>query len=198
MENFSVVIQAGGQSKRMGSDKGLLPFGEGVLIEYVLGQIEGLGTEQIIISNKPEEYVGFGLPVFTDALPGKGALGGIYSAIYHARYDHILLLACDMPFVNLALIDYLLGMAPKHDAVVPVLREDEFAEPFRAIYSKACLPAIQKALDEKKRRVISFFEDVDVHHVQADVIHRFDPDERSFFNVNTPEDLAEALRLAKN
>jgi molybdopterin-guanine dinucleotide biosynthesis protein A len=198
MENFSVVIQAGGQSKRMGSDKGLLPFGEGTLIEYILGQIEGLGGEQIIISNKPEEYSRFGLTVFPDVFPGRGALGGIYSAICHAKYEYILLLACDMPFVNLELFEYLLGLAPKHDVVVPVLKEDEFAEPFRAVYSKACLPAIQKALDEKKRRVISFFADVDVHYVKANVIHRFDPDERSFFNVNTPEDLAEGLRLANN
>jgi molybdopterin-guanine dinucleotide biosynthesis protein A len=198
MENFSVVLQAGGQSKRMGSDKGLLPFGEGTLIEYILGQVEDVGKEQIIISNKPEDYEGFGLPVYTDVLPGKGALGGIYSAIYHAKYNHILLLACDMPFVNLALIEYLLGLAVSHDVVVPVLHEGEFAEPFRAVYSKKCLPAIKLALDQKKRRVISFFDDVDVHYVKKDVIHRFDPDERSFFNVNTPDDLEKAIILANN
>ena len=198
MENFSVVIQAGGQSTRMGSDKGLLPFGEGTLIEYILGQVEGLGKEQIIISNNPEEYAGFGLPVYTDELPGKGALGGIYSAIYHAKYAYTLLLACDMPFVKLPLIEYLLDLAPGHDVVVPVLKEGEFAEPFRAVYSKACLPAIQMALDQKKRRVISFFDDVDVHYVGADVIHQFDPEERSFFNVNTPDDLEKAILLANN
>jgi molybdopterin-guanine dinucleotide biosynthesis protein A len=198
MDKFSVVIQAGGQSKRMGSDKGLLPFGKGTLIEYILGQIEGVGAEQIIISNNPEDYSRFGLPVFTDALPGKGALGGIYSAIYHAKHSHILLLACDMPFVNLKLVEYLLGLALEHDVVVPVLNEGEFAEPFRAVYSKACLQAIQTALDLNRRRVISFFDDVDVHFVREDVIHRFDPDERSFFNVNTPEDLEKALLLSNN
>ncbi|MEN8243104.1 MAG: molybdenum cofactor guanylyltransferase [Chloroflexota bacterium] len=197
MENFSVVIQAGGQSKRMGSDKGLLPFGEVTLIEYIFGQVEGFGSEQIIISNKPDDYARFGLPVYGDVFPGRGALGGIYSAISHAKNDHILLLACDMPFVNIKLVNYLIERAPDHDVVIPFWKEAGFAEPFRAVYSKNCLPAIKASLDEEKRRVISFFDQVDVGYVSSEVIHQFDPEERSFFNVNTPEDLAQALILAK-
>lgn len=167
-------------------------------MEYILGQVQDLGAEQIIISNKPEDYARFGLPVYRDVFLGKGALGGIYSAIFHATYKHILLLACDMPFINRELIGYLLGLADGHDVVVPVVKVGEFAEPFRAVYSKACLPAIQTALEQKKRRVISFFDDVDVRYVSPEEVHRFDPDERSFFNINTPEDLEKALKLAKN
>jgi molybdenum cofactor guanylyltransferase len=198
MQNFSVVIQAGGESKRMGQDKGLLPFGEGTLIQYILGQVAGLGSEQIIISNNSEDYAHIGLTVYGDVFPGVGALGGIYSALHHAKTEHILLLACDMPFVNLDLVHHLMNLGEKHDVVVPVVGEREFAEPFRAVYSKACLPAIQAALDRGDRKVISFFADVDVHYIKPDVIHQFDPEGRTFFNVNTPEDLAQALILAKN
>jgi molybdopterin-guanine dinucleotide biosynthesis protein A len=198
MQKFSVVIQAGGQSRRMGADKGLLPFGHGTLVEYILAQVTGLGDEQIIISNQPEDYARFGLPVFTDVFPGKGALGGIYSAIFHAKYDHVLLLACDMPFVNLELIDYLLSLSGDHDVVVPVAEEDEYVRPFRAVYAKTCLPAIEAALERGERKVISFFGQVDVHYVSPEQVHRFDPQERTFININTPQDLENALNLTKN
>ena len=198
MDNFSVVIQAGGQSTRMGSDKGLLPFGDVTLIEFILGQVAGLGSEQLIISNKPDDYTRFGLPVYGDVFQGKGALGGIYSAIHHAKQAYILLLACDMPFVNLELVKYLMERASNHDVVIPRMKEDGFAEPFRAVYSKTCLPAIKASLDEEKRRVISFFDRVKVDFDPAEIIHQYDPEERSFFNVNTPEDLIRALILAKN
>jgi molybdopterin-guanine dinucleotide biosynthesis protein A len=197
MENYSVVIQAGGQSRRMGADKGLLPFGEKTLIEYILAQVEGLGSEQIIISNKPGDYARFGLPVFTDVFPDMGALGGIYSAIFHAKYEHVLLLACDMPFVNLELVEYLLSLADDHDVVVPVAEEDEYVRPFRAVYAKTCLPAIEAALECGERKVISFFAQVDVHFVRPEQVHRFDPQERTFFNINTPQDLEKALNLIK-
>ena len=82
-------------------------------MEYILKQVQGLGAEQIIISNKPEDYARFGLHVYRDVFPGRGALGGIYSAVFHAGSEHVLLLACDMPFVNLGLMKYLLSLADK-------------------------------------------------------------------------------------
>ena len=74
---------------------------------------------------------------------------------------------------------------------------DEFVEPFRAIYSKKCLSSIERAIAQKKRRVISFFDGMNVCYVEGDEIHRFDPDERTFFNVNTPEDLQQAIQMAQ-
>jgi molybdopterin-guanine dinucleotide biosynthesis protein A len=135
-----------------------------------------------------------------DVLPDRGALGGIYSALYHSSQPHTLCVACDMPFVVRPLLDHLISLIPEGDAIVPRLaagpdRAAE-AEPFRAIYSRACLGPIRAALEAGKMRVISFFPDVRVRFVDEAEIDRFDPQHLSFFNVNTPEDLEQARRMA--
>ena len=119
-----------------------MDFGGGPLAQFIMDQVQDLGDELIIISNQPQDYRQFGVPVYTDVYPGIGALGGLYSAIYHAQYDYCLLLACDMPFVSRPLIAYLISLAPEFDAVIPRLDENEFAEPFRAVYKKSCLSSI--------------------------------------------------------
>jgi molybdopterin-guanine dinucleotide biosynthesis protein A len=100
-----------------------------------------------------------------------------------------------MPFVNTRLLDHLVALAADHDAVVP--RLDGEAEPFRAIYSRACLGAMRAALDSGKMRVISFFGDVRVRFVEAAEVEQLDPRRLTFFNINTPEDLERAEALAR-
>jgi len=194
---LTIVIQAGGSSTRIGRDKGLIQFQGLPLVEYVLRQVDGLGDDRILISNQPEKYRQFGLPVYEDVLPGTGSLGGLYSAIYYAPQDYCLVLACDMPFVNRPLLEHMIGISTGFDAVVPNLGEGSYFEPFRAIYRKTCLHAIRNALDAGKRRMICFFDDVDVCVLEPEEIKRFDYDARSFFNINTQEDLEQAETLAR-
>ncbi|NJN44659.1 MAG: molybdenum cofactor guanylyltransferase [Anaerolineae bacterium] len=184
----------------MGRDKGLVSFRGLTLIEFILQQIAGLGSETLIITNNPEEYRFLGLPLFSDVIPNWGALGGLYSAIYHANNEACLVLACDMPFVNRSLLDHLITLVPAYDAVIPRLNSKGeatpgFAEPFRAIYRKSCLEPIKAAIDSGQRRVISFFDQVNIRFVEREEIELFDPTCLSFFNVNTPEDLLEGERL---
>ena len=202
MIDLSVVLQAGGQSSRMGRDKGLVLFQGKPLLQFILDQVADLGKETIIISNRPADYQQFGLPIFGDVYPDVGALGGLYSAIHYATQPYCLVLACDMPFVNRSLLDHFLILAASHEAVIPRLSPPGkvgkvFAEPFRAIYNKSCLQPIQTAIENGQRRIISFFDDVDIRFVERPEIEQFDPQVRSFFNINTPDDLAEAERLAQ-
>jgi molybdopterin-guanine dinucleotide biosynthesis protein A len=189
---------SGGKSSRMGEDKAFLPFVDGItILEYILNQIENFGEEQIIIANDVVRYQHFGLPVFPDVLPDLGALGGIYSAIYHSSYDHCLILACDMPFVNLSLIEFMAGLSPDFDIVMPRWKHEEFAEPFRAIYTKTCLNPIEDAIHAGHKRVVSFFKDVKIRFIDAHEISSYDPRGLTFINVNTPEDLLEARMFAQ-
>jgi molybdopterin-guanine dinucleotide biosynthesis protein A len=194
---LSVVVLAGGQSARMGTDKSFVRVLGRPLIEDVLAQLAGLGTETILITNQPDDYRYLGVPLFGDVLPDKGALGGLYTALHSAAQPHVLCVACDMPFVIRPFLDYMLSLRSEGDAIVP--RLDGEAEPFRAVYARAaCLPAIRAALDAGRMRVISFFPDVRVRWVEAAEIDRYDPQHLSFFNVNTPADLEQARRLAGN
>ncbi|MFQ5409716.1 MAG: molybdenum cofactor guanylyltransferase [Anaerolineales bacterium] len=204
MLDLTVVIQAGGRSTRMGRDKGLVPFLGAPLMQTILDQVVGLGRETIIISNRPADYRRFGLPVYPDVFQDVGALGGLHAAIFHAREPYCLVLACDMPFINRPLLDHLLALAADFDAVIPRLQPPEgrrgkvFAEPFRAVYNKTCLAPIAQAIETGERRVISFFNAVNIRFVEREEIEHFDPDARSFFNVNTPDELAEAEQIARS
>jgi molybdenum cofactor guanylyltransferase len=194
LADLSIAILAGGRSSRMGTDKAFVRVLGRPLIEEILSQSAGLGTESLIITNQPAEYTYLGVPLFGDVLPDKGPLGGLYAALHSATQPHVLCIACDMPFVVRPLLAYLISLIPEGEAIVP--RLDGEAEPFRAIYSRACLAPIRAALDAGRMRMISFFPDVRVRFVDEAEIDRFDPQHLSFFNVNTPEDLEQARRLA--
>ena len=105
IEPLSLAIIAGGQSRRMGRDKAFVELGGQTLIERVIQRSAELGqAETILITNKPADYAHLGLPMFRDALPDKGSLGGIYTALLRAQSPAVLVLACDMPFVNADLL----------------------------------------------------------------------------------------------
>ena len=191
---ISVVIQAGGQSSRMGQDKALVSLAGRPMIEHILTRLAGLGAETIITTNNPGDYEHLGLPLASDEEPGAGALPGLHTALKAAQGDNVFVLACDMPFVNRLLVEHLLGLASRADVIVPCW-EDAY-QTMHAVYArKKCLRAVDNALEQGEQRMISFYSDVEVYPVPSEEIAEIDPKGRSFFNVNTPEDLAEAERL---
>ncbi|NUM48835.1 MAG: molybdenum cofactor guanylyltransferase [Anaerolineales bacterium] len=202
MQDITLVLQAGGKSTRMGRDKALVPFGGRTMIEYILQQTEGLAQDTIIITNTPEAYQFLQLPLFPDVIPDWGALGGLYSAIFHAPQNTCLVLACDMPFINRPLLAHFISLIADYDAVIPHLdptgnKMPAFAEPFRAVYRKSCLPPIKAAIDAGQRRVISFFDQVNIRFVDRHEIEVYDPGLQTFLNVNTKEDLLKAEQIAQ-
>jgi len=185
---LTVAVQAGGQSRRMGKDKSFVLFGGRPLIEIVLEKVSGLGDELILITNKPAAYAHLGLPLFPDVYPNHGSLGGIYTAVYHATFPHTLVVACDMPWLNRDLLRYMISLRNTADVIIP--RWQKFPEPLHAIYSKACLPAIQASLKAGQLKITRFFPQINVRYVEPEEIRRFDRHGRSFANINTPDDLA--------
>ncbi|MFW5943569.1 MAG: molybdenum cofactor guanylyltransferase [Chloroflexota bacterium] len=191
---ISVVIQAGGQSSRMGVDKGLVPLAGRPMIEHVLARVAGLGTETLITTNNQDEYKYLGLRMASDEEPGAGALPGLRTALRAAQGDTVLVVACDMPFVNRLLLEHLLNLSGEADVVVP--RWNDRYQTMQTVYArKKCLKAVDEALAQGERRMISFYPQVLVRHVPPEEIAEYDPSGRSFYNVNTPEELAEAERF---
>ncbi len=184
---LTIAIMAGGKSSRMGQDKSFVLFAGQPLIERVLERVQGLGDELVLSTNKPAEYAHLGLPMFADVLPDCGPLGGIYTAVYHARHPHTLVVACDMPWLNPDLLRYMVDLRETADVVVP--RWDKYPEPLHALYSKACLPPIKEKLDAGQLKITGFFGQVAVRFVERGEIERWDENGRSFTNVNTPDDL---------
>jgi molybdopterin-guanine dinucleotide biosynthesis protein A len=179
----------------MGTNKAFAEVGGVPIIERILQRIGDLGEEIILITNTPAEYAHLGLPSYADCIPGKGPLGGLYTALSEAHYPYVLVVSCDQPFLNPTLLQSLIDQREAVDVVVPLDRED-YPQSMHAVYGKGCLPAIQDCLDADKLKVIGFFPQVRVRKISGEDIDRYDPQRISFVNVNTPDDLAEANRLA--
>ncbi|MCA9868004.1 MAG: molybdenum cofactor guanylyltransferase [Anaerolineae bacterium] len=192
MDKLTVAIQAGGKSSRMGTDKSFVLFQGRPLIEVVRAAVEGLGDELILITNKPDAYAHLGLPMHGDLYPDTGPLGGIYTALHYAAHPHVLTVACDMPWLNRPLLDYMAGLRGSADVIVP--RWDKFPEPLHAVYSQACLGPIREKLEAQMYKITAFYGRVAVRFVERAEIEAFDPQGKSFVNVNTAQDLAEEER----
>lgn len=193
---ISVAILAGGLSSRMGSNKAFARVGGQPIIERIIGRVKRLGDEMFIVTNTPAEYAHLWLPMHADVIPGKGPLGGLYTAISVAKFSYVLAVSCDQPFLNTDLLQSLIDQREGYDVVVP-LAQDGYPQSMHAIYGKGCLDAIRRNLDADKLKMIGFFPDVRVLEVSGETIDRFDPQRRSFINVNSPDDLAEAEKLER-
>ena len=215
LPRVSGIILAGGLSRRMGRDKALIDFDGAPLIARVLERVRPLCADVMIVANDQDAYAQFGVPVIGDVYPGKGSLGGAYSGLLAAHEQYVLAVACDMPFLNVALLRYLIALAPQFDVVIPrapdpsskvprsargdkpadvsrnvqrVLAKQVDLHPTHAVYSKTCLPAMQARLLAGDLRLIGFHDKVRVRVVEPAEVDRFDPQHLSFFNANTPAD----------
>lgn len=193
----SVVIQAGGESRRMGQDKALLDFLGKPLIERVIQRVRRLGDELLITTNKPEDYREFNLPLYRDVLPGNGALGGLYTALHAARYAIVIVVACDMPFANVDILKAGVRTMISGDADVVIPKTINGFEPFHAVYRReTCLPAVRAAIDRGEKRLISWFSEVQVSPIDETDITALDPQRIAFMNLNTREELDIAETIA--
>jgi molybdopterin-guanine dinucleotide biosynthesis protein A len=164
----------------------------------VIDRLSPLADEILITTNQPDSYQFLGFRMVPDLFPGRGALGGLYTAISEAAYPLVAVVACDMPFAN----PQLLAAGQKwlsngaYDAAIP--NPTGGMEPFHAVYRRqTCLPAIKSALESNQWRADSWFTLVNIRLIPMDEISKYDPTELAFWNVNTPEDLCRAEERAK-
>lgn len=195
---LSIVIQAGGQSSRMGQDKALMPFLGRPLIVRQRELLTGLADELLVTTNHTAAYAFLGLPLYTDLLPGAGPLGGLYTALSAARGPLVAVIACDMPFVSAALLRAQRDLLTRDEVDVVIPCSPNGIEPLHAIYRKdACLEAVRTALDAGERKMTAWLPGVHSRVMTVDEVALVDPEFRSFINVNSPEELRQAEDLAR-
>jgi molybdopterin-guanine dinucleotide biosynthesis protein A len=194
---LTVVIQAGGQSSRMGEDKALKSFLGKPLIQRVFDRVAPIANELIVTTNHPFAYSFLNARLIPDLKPGRGALGGLYTAIASASHPFVAVVACDMPFVNQNFFERANRLIVEEEADVVISKSEEGYEPFHALYRRAtCLPAIEAAIAAEQWRVISWFPKVKLRILSPDELKSFDPSGLCFWNVNTPEEFTKAEELA--
>lgn len=188
--SLAAAVVVGGASRRMGQPKAFLELAGISLVNRVLAVLRQLTPEIILIGNDKAPYVSLGLPHYGDVHPG-GALAGIHSAIFHSAQPFTLVVACDMPYLNVALLQAMAYKAKKgqYDVIVPTVKE--YPQGLHAIYHEDCLEPIERRLRADQRKVIGFYPDVAVDYWDETRWQTYDPTGRSFVNLNTPEELAQ-------
>ena len=171
----------------MGENKAFIAV-EGVpIIERIHRLFQELFEEVIIVANDKHLYEKMPARIVADLVPDRGALGGLYTGLFFSPFDYAFCVACDMPFLNGRLIEYLAGKTPGYDAVVP--RTPDGLQPLHAYYARGCIEPIRGMIEHDQYRIFDFYHAVRVLVVDPDEIRRLDPDGVSFVNINTPEEL---------
>ncbi|PLX40430.1 MAG: hypothetical protein C0609_12070 [Deltaproteobacteria bacterium] len=191
--DFAAIL-TGGRATRMGANKSLLPTGGVPLVERVYEAVYPLAGETLCVGTD------VGLPVVTvpDLFPGADSLGGIATALDYARQKNgedalVLCVGCDMPLIRRKLLEGLIQRAEGYEVVVP--RNPEGYEPLLAIYRASCFSTIASQIESGNLRVRAIFGKLKTREVSGEELAAMDPDGRSFFNVNRPEDLAALSEL---
>jgi molybdopterin-guanine dinucleotide biosynthesis protein A len=187
------IVLAGGKSSRMGQNKSFVLLGGMPLIEAVLGKIRSMfSLPPLLVTNSPELYSYLGLTMIGDVIQGKGPLGGIHTGLTHSQITYNFIFACDMPFIQANFVQYMMESFQGEDVLMPCYNG---VQPLHAIYAKGCLPFIEEALQQDKRKIIDFLPQVRTRYLDTAEILKIPAAEQSFININNPQELERARSL---
>jgi molybdopterin-guanine dinucleotide biosynthesis protein A len=189
---ISAILLAGGKSSRLGTDKARIKLDGSLMMLQAIAQKLLAVSDEVIVATDGRKYDELKVKVkwVEDIYPGAGSLVGLYSGLRAAKSSHALVVACDMPFLNIDLLQYMINLPRDYDALIPKVGDK--IEPLHAIYSKKCLQPIKRSLDAGHLKIVDFLDEVQVYYLPEEVIDRYDPEHRSFFNINSLEQLRQA------
>lgn len=192
---ISGIILAGGKSSRMKFNKAFAEIGGQRIIDILINRFQKNFAQTIIISNEPQLFSNLGVQVYTDLVPGRGPLSGIHAGLIRARYDRVFVCGCDMPFVSIKIVEYLLDRLGEHDSAVTEI--EGWLQPTAAVYSRRCLPLLTESLERGWLKLIRLFhEQLDAVVVNESELAAFGNVNELFFNINDVDDLEKAQAIA--
>jgi molybdopterin-guanine dinucleotide biosynthesis protein A len=172
-----------------GENKAFLSVGNQRVLDRLHNTLIDVFEEILLVTNDPFEYLAWDSMIVTDLFSLRSSLTGVHAGLFHASKAHVFITACDTPFLEKALVEALLEeLEPKWDVIVPVTEKG--SQPLCAIYSKRCIKPIEQQLRNEDPKITRFFPKVRVKEVPEARLRSADPHLMSFFNINTPEDLA--------
>jgi molybdopterin-guanine dinucleotide biosynthesis protein A len=190
ISNTAGVILAGGKSRRFGSNKALALLNGKPVIQHVAEIITSLFSSCLVVTNTPEEYAFLELPMVGDIFPDAGPLAGIHAALSHIAEPQAFVTACDMPFLDAGLVQFLCSVADTVNCHAVIPHPDDRPQPLYAIYHKSSLTLLGKNLQNCKRGIIETLTELNVYWIDEETILSHVNDLATFHNVNQPEDLS--------
>jgi molybdopterin-guanine dinucleotide biosynthesis protein A len=188
IQDCTGIILAGGENRRMPVLKAFIKINGKKIIERNLTIFKRLFKEVFIVTNQPNLYVYLGIPLLGDIYTIRGPMTGIFTSLVNASHHWVFVTACDMPFINPALIRHITSQRNGHDAVLPQLKDT--SEPLFACYSKRLIPSMEKAILSGRTSLQDFLTNKRVKYILEKEIRKIDHKRASFININTPEDAA--------
>jgi molybdopterin-guanine dinucleotide biosynthesis protein A len=185
---MDAVILAGGENTRMPFLKGFLEFEGKKIVASNIALLRGIFRRTFIVTNDPALYFSLDAHLVGDVIKGKGPLGGILSALVVPDVSEVFVIACDMPFINVILIQYMNGKWDgKKDALIPLY--EGRSQPLFGIYSKKAVKIIETYITSGRMSVREFLQNIQAMYISQEEVTTIDPEGRSFVNINTMEDL---------
>lgn len=193
----SGVILAGGENKRFsGQNKAFIDVCGTPVLDRIYRLFAELFDEIILVTKDPGKYLHFNMQIVTDFFNIPSSLTGIHAGLFYSSHPFAFFTACDTPFLKKELIQTILAaIDPQFDAVIP--ETSKGMEPLCAAYSKKSLSIIEHHLLQDKLKIMRIFKKRRIKRISERILREIDPDLESFFNINTPDDLIRAERMAK-
>lgn len=192
-QEVSCIILAGGENSRIDREKAFLKIGERTFIEEQVSSLKKIFNEIIIVTNNRRNFKDMDVKVVTDIVPHSGPMGGLFTGLAVSSNIHCFVIGCDMPLINLELIKFMIDEIKENDIVIPLSSKGK--ETLFAIYSINCLETIKRQIELKNLKLIDILKYHKVRYISQKEIETYDPEGFSFFNVNSPKDYEEVLRL---
>ena len=190
------VILSGGLNSRFdGENKAFMSVGGRRIIDRLLDVFSDLFEEIILVTNRPQHFLKWDLTIVTDIIDLRSSLTGIHTGLFYTKNPYAFFSACDTPFLKKEMVEILIEqIEPKIDIIMP--ETSAGFEPLCAIYSKRCLKPAEDHLMADKVKIQWAFRSSRIKHIAENQLRPADPELRSFFNINTPQDLLRAEELA--
>jgi molybdopterin-guanine dinucleotide biosynthesis protein A len=191
--NFTAAILAGGQGRRLGGrDKSALVIGGGSILDRQIAALRGLTPHVLVVGSTRVRDRRADAVMVTDGIAGAGALGGLYTALVTAPTEQVLVIACDMPFLDAPFLTYLASRGEDVEAAMP--RDAQGRHPLCASYHRGVAGRLRARIVRGELRVLDAVAELDVRDIGPDELAPFDPDGTLLMNVNTPQDHLAAVQ----
>lgn len=192
------VILAGGSNRRLpGRKKTFRKVGDTIILETIYNIFSKLFDEIILVVNEPREFSTWNMNIVTDIIPKRSALAGLHAGLYYSSNPYAFVTACDTPFIKPEVIEYMISqIESRYEIIIP--RTDDGLEPLSAVYSKACIPRIEKNLEDNIFMIKRFFKPKRVKEIPPQKLKELDPEMSFIFNINTQADFETAQTMAMN
>lgn len=207
--NFTAIILAGGKNSRFDFNKlnssikhkALLKINNKAIIDILIEKFEKIFQEIIVVVSKDNKQIlkrnikNKNIKLIEDKIYGKYTIGGIYTGLYAANNSYSFITGCDMPFLNLNLINYMIKQLRRNSALVPYINKKY--EPLYAFYSKDIINLIAEYINKNCLKISQIFDKIHIKKIEENKIKKYDHNFFSFININTIKDYKYALKISE-